>query len=114
MAELPIPIGLGLAGRELWSAISGGYDLERHEAVVLAQAAKVADRIAALDDVVDLEGVIDSGGFANRALVESRQQRLVLARLLTALRLPDQLDQMPQRRGVRGFYGPRGVPGGAA
>ncbi|MDQ3274292.1 MAG: hypothetical protein M3Q39_04480 [Actinomycetota bacterium] len=38
------------------------------------------------------------------ALVESRQQRLALARLLIALRLPDREEQRPQRRGLRGGY----------
>jgi hypothetical protein len=53
---------------------------------------------------------------AHPAVVEARQQRLALARLLAALRLPagaeDDLaaGRRPQRRvGVRGFYGPRSV-----
>src|SRR2546423_10785884 len=117
MAEVRAPRGLGTAGRGLWVSITGpgAFELERHELVVLGQAARVADRIAALDAVVDAEGVIEEGtGRAHPALVESRQQRMVLARLLSTLRLPDQLDQRPQRRGgLRGFYGPRAVADGA-
>jgi len=44
-------------------------------------------------------------GKAHPALVESRQQRIVFARLLAALRLPDdQHGERPQRRQVRGVY----------
>ncbi|GIF16210.1 hypothetical protein [Actinoplanes teichomyceticus] len=52
---------------------------------------------------------------AHPAAVEARQQRIALARLMVALRMPagDEGDQAqgrrPQRRtGVRGFYGIRG------
>ncbi len=45
------------------------------------------------------------GPITHPALVESRQQRLVLARILTALRVPDADGVQPQRRGLRGFYG---------
>lgn len=117
MAQLPAPKGVEAAGRALWTAITGTYELEEHELATLAQAVKVADRIAALDVVVDAEGVMYDdprrGPVAHPALVESRQQRLALARLLTGLRLPDTEDQRPQRRGIRGFYGPRAVSDGA-
>jgi hypothetical protein len=107
--ETRAPRGLAAAGKRLWSSITGSFDLEAHEALVLEQAARVADRIAALDVVVDREGVVEPGtGRAHPMLVESRAQRLVMARLLSSLRLPDVLDQRPQRRGnVRGFYAVR-------
>ena len=38
-------------------------------------------------------------------MVEARQQSIVLARLIAALRIPDAEDNRPQRRGVRGAYG---------
>jgi len=113
----PAPKGTGTAGRGLWKSITGGFELELHEKAVLAQAVHVADRIAALDAVVDAEGVMHDdpkrGPVAHPALIESRQQRLALARLLTALRLPDTDDQRPQRRGLRGVYR-MGVRSGAA
>ena len=42
---------------------------------------------------------------AQPLMVEARQQSIVLARLIAALRIPDAEDNRPQRRGVRGAYG---------
>jgi hypothetical protein len=100
----------------LWKAITTVYELEQHELVLLEQAARVSDRIAALDRIVDAEGVVEPGtGRAHPCLIEARQQRLTLSRIVTSLRLPDQLDQRPQqhRGGVRGFYRPRVVNDGS-
>lgn len=113
------PAGLGAAGRALWHSISGTYEVDPHEGEVLVQACRTADRVAALDAVVDAEGpMVDDAkrglSIAHPALVESRQQRVLLGRLLAQLRLPDSEDQRPQRRGVRGFYGPRRVADGGA
>lgn len=113
MGEAKPPKGLGAAGRALWRSITGGFELEQHELLVLRQAAVVADRIASLDALVDAEGVVNNQGTANVALIESRQQRVLLARLLAALKLPDQLGKTPQHRGMRGFYGPTRLPDGA-
>lgn len=105
MPEVKTPRGLAAAGRALFRSIAGAFDLERHELAVLEQAARVADRVAALDAVVDTDGVMEPGtGRAHPALVESRQQRIALARLLVVLRLPDEDDHRPQRRGMRGAY----------
>lgn len=112
MARITPPKGTGVAGRCLWRSITEVFDLERHEVAVLGQAARVIDRIAALDAVVDVEGVMFDGR-AHPALVESRLQRLALARLLTALRLPDLLEQRPQHRGIRGVYRLDGARGSA-
>lgn len=113
MGEDRPPRGTGKAGRALWSSITSGFTLEAHERLVLGQAVVVADRIAQLDAVVDELGVVDVSGKVQPALTESRQQRLTLARLLTALRLPDQADERPQRRPIRGYYRPRVVSGGS-
>ena len=79
---------------------------------VLGQVAKVADRIAALDAVVTRDGVL-LGDHVHPALVESRLQRVTLGRLVSLLRLPDQEDRRPQRRGgFRGAYRLRQVMGG--
>lgn len=109
------PAGTGQAGTALWESITGGFDLEPHELAQLSSACRVADRVAALDEVVDRDGVMLSddkrGPVAHPALVESRQQRMALARILSALRLPDAEGQQPQHRGIRGFYraGARGT-----
>jgi len=65
-----------------------------------------------LQALVDTEGPIVEGR-AHPALVELRQQRILLARLVVALRVPmgeqdDESPQRPQYRGTRGVYGIRG------
>jgi hypothetical protein len=86
--------------------------LEDHELLLLREAAVVVDRIAALDALVVKDGMLLNGR-AHPALVESRLQRVTLGRLLSILRLPDQEDRRPQRRGgFRGHYGLRQVMGG--
>ncbi len=109
----PPPAGLKTAGRRLWRAVVDDYDLTAPELEILRQAARTADvldRLAVLvagDELVDVES-----GRAAAAVVEHRQQSLVLARLVAALRLPDGAGAARlQRRGVRGVYG---VSGGAA
>src|SRR5918997_6346817 len=95
--------GTGAAGRALFKSINDAFELEAHEQAVLGQLVRVADRISDLDSIVDAEGVMVDGR-AHPALVESRLQRVTLARLLTALRLPDVQNVRPQRRGIRGVY----------
>ncbi|HZM40873.1 MAG TPA: hypothetical protein VFB94_17255 [Acidimicrobiales bacterium] len=96
--------------------------------MLLRQAIHVADLCASLQGVVDAEGPLSSNRLgevkAHPALVELRAQRLLLARLVVALRVPlgDQEEdgedaavvpgrrsgRLP-RRGIRGVYA-----GGAA
>lgn len=101
------PSGLKLAGRRLWDSVLSGFELEEYERGLLMQACQTADIIDGLQAVIDELGVDCAG----RELAEVRQQRLVYARLVAALRLPagDEDDQAsgrrPQRRaGVRGVY----------
>jgi hypothetical protein len=101
MTETRPPRGTGSAGKAIWAAISGSFDLEPHEAQVLRQIATVADRIEELDKAVTRDGVLVEGR-AHPALIESRLQRVTLGRLLAVLRLPDLEDRRPQRRG--GFH----------
>lgn len=103
MTKVGLAQGRGTAGRSLFRAIIEACELEAHEQAILGQMVRTADRIAALDAIVDNEGVLIDGR-THPALIESRLQRLALARLLTALRLPDKFDQRPQRRGMRGVY----------
>ncbi len=97
------------------------FELEQHELVLLREAVRTVDVLDDLTARVAAEGaVVDSpqGTKAHPALVEARQQRITLARLLAALRLPageeseQGSDRGGQRRvGVRGVYG---VVGGVA
>lgn len=111
------PAGLKSAGRRLWSATLGDYDLEVHELLLLREACRTADRLDRLE-VEAGQGPVTvtnhrGDEVAHPAMVEARQQSIVLARLLAALRMPagDEADlTRPQRRGgARGAYGVRGV-----
>ncbi|SFU04686.1 hypothetical protein SAMN05660657_05064 [Geodermatophilus amargosae] len=110
------PAGLRAPGRRLWRSVVDRFDLEPHELTLLEQAARTADVIAALDDVVAADGLLSATGRKpHPAVVEARQQRLVLGRLLAALRLPADDTAAPDVRPagkvatLRGFYRTRGA-----
>lgn len=108
----PPPKGLRASGRALWASLLADYDLSGHERVQLLQAARVADLLDDLAAVVAVEGVtvVDPVTAASRPsplVIEMRQQRLTLARLIAALRVPDEQEARPQRRSIRGAYGAR-------
>jgi hypothetical protein len=108
------PADLGPRGVALWASLTETFDLAPQEAELLHEAARVADRLDALDAIVRDEGVTvttPQGVKAHPALVEARQQGLTLSRLVAALRIPDADDEdddapkRPQRRGgARGHY----------
>lgn len=112
------PAGLQAPGERLWSSVLDVYELDEHESTLLLEACRTVDALEELDASVREDGPLVSspqGTKANPALVEARQQRIALARLLAALRLPSgdegdhQAGARPQRRvGVRGTYGIRG------
>jgi hypothetical protein len=108
----PPPDGLGERGRGLWSAILADFTLQAHEMTLLLEACRTVDAVQRLEDIVKREGVLNAspqGLRAHPALVEARQQRMTLARLLAALRIPVEDargEGRTQRRvGVRGVYG---------
>jgi hypothetical protein len=105
------PEDLGASGRAFWLSLAGTFDFEEHELAVVEEAARVKDRLDELDAVVRSEGVtVESpqGVKAHPALVEARAQEVVLTRLVASLRLPDENDVRPQRRGGgRGAYSAR-------
>jgi hypothetical protein len=111
------PSGAGKAGAALWAAVLDKYELEEHELLLLREAVRTVDALDALEARVAADGPLlasSQGERAHPALVEARQQRIALARLLAALRLPageeEAGDRRPQRRqGVRGVYGVGGV-----
>ena len=108
------PKSMGPAGRRLWDSVLGRFELEEHELTLLRQAASTADLCDGLQAALDRDGpVLD--GRPNPVAVELRQQRLVLAKLIAAMRVPEgDADDVrrPQRRPLRGVYGVG--PGGAA
>jgi hypothetical protein len=82
-----------LAGTKLWDSVLEKYALERYELVLLEQICSTADRLDELEKIVAREGlssISPSGERAYWALVESRQQQVIYAKLLGALRLPDE------------------------
>ncbi|MCU1624085.1 MAG: hypothetical protein JWL79_2930 [Frankiales bacterium] len=102
------------AGARLTTAVLAAWELDEHELLQLASAAKLADRLADLDAIVDRDGVLlpTDPTRVHPALIEARMSRIALARLLAALRLPvDAADAgRPQRRtGARGPYRMGGV-----
>lgn len=120
---VPPPADLRDAGRLLWESILGAWDIDTWERLQLHQACRVADRLDALAEAERSAGtsmVTNTKGelVPHPALVESRQQAIVLTRLLASMRLPvgDEDDvTRPQRRGgARGTYTRRaGLRGGA-
>lgn len=90
-AERSTPSGLRAGGRRLWRSVADDYDLLEHEAVLLLEACRCVDSLDLLDAQVRREGVTvpsPQGDRVHPGLVEARQQRIVLARLLAGLRLP--------------------------
>lgn len=108
------PTGTRAPGRRLWVSVLRDYELDEHETVLLVEAVRTVDLLDLLEVEVRKGAVVESpqGRKANPAAVEARQQRIALARLLAALRLPsgEGAGARPQRRvGVRGTYGIRGA-----
>jgi hypothetical protein len=106
------PKGLRGPGKRLWAAVQADYELDEHELVLLREAVRVVDLCDQLQAVIGEDGpvVTDVKGNVRThpALVELRQERLVLARLIVALRVPIGVGQSShgaprlQYRGLRG------------
>lgn len=117
----PAPTGSGKRGRALWRSVLADFDLDQHELVLLTEAVRSVDTLDQLQAAVDRDGPMVEDRFGqlrpHPAAVEARQLRLVLARLLAALRVPDGVegDESKNRRqrrvGARGVYS---ISGGAA
>ncbi|GEL22758.1 hypothetical protein PSU4_17120 [Pseudonocardia sulfidoxydans NBRC 16205] len=100
------PAGLKTSGRALWKAVTSDFDLAEHERRLLVEACRCADQLDELAAISAAEGSMGPDGRVHPAVIEARQQRLTLARLVASLRVPDDGDVRPQRRGAaRGFYG---------
>ena len=108
------PKGLQAPGRRLYREITGRFELDAAESAILVQACRTADSLEALQGVLDAAGVTDAKGRPSLVLGELRQQRLVLARLIAAMRIPDEEGVRPQRRQIRGVYRGRVNPAAPA
>jgi phage terminase small subunit len=96
------PAGLGKDGKRLWKAILGdlpaNWELDEREFQLLALAARQADDLAKLETAIKAEGVITIGStgqpVVHPAVLEARQARLAISRLVGLLELPD-ADEQP-------------------
>lgn len=88
------PAGLGREATRLWRNLLGTYELGPGELPLARELVRVVDRLEELAAVVAAEGAMapDGSGRVHPAVTESRQQQLTLAKLTTALRLPDESD----------------------
>lgn len=100
MAAPKPPAGLADRGRRLWRAYAETLDEARRQ--ILVDACRLADRSEQLAELVAVQG---PAGVAAR---HARETAAMLARLVTALRLPDDAGKVPQRRGLRGVQAPSG------
>jgi hypothetical protein len=95
--------------RKLWHDVLAEFDLTGADLVLLAEAARTADRIAALEaaagDRLTIPGA-SGGRVIAPEIREARQQTIMLARLLAAQRVVAGEDEKPgqQRQGFRGMY----------
>ncbi|OZE81930.1 terminase [Rhodococcus sp. 15-649-1-2] len=100
------PAGLKDSGAALWASTTGAFDLEPHELTTLREVCRTVDAIDALQSVVDRDGVMNEsaqGVRAHPALVELRQQRLALTKLVAALAIPaDALPGQAKQYGIKG------------
>lgn len=104
------PEGTRDGGRRLWSSVLAEFELDEHELALLREAVRTVDLLDDLAAAVGRDGpLVESpqGVKAHPAAVEARQQRIALARLLAALRLPSRRGR--RRPAVAAGRGPRCV-----
>lgn len=86
------PAGLGAAGRRLWRAVTGDYDLTVPETELLRQAAQVMDLIARLEAELAGDDIVVAGSRGQPAvnpLVDRlTAQRRLLESLIRSMALP--------------------------
>lgn len=96
------PASLDQAGKALWRAVTGAYDLAPHEAELLRQACRVADQLARIDAaLLDADVVVEGYSGQPRAhplLQASADQRRVLDGLFRSMALPMPAEDVGRRR----------------
>lgn len=91
----PMPSGMSKAGQALWRRVSSRYALRPDEAVVLEDACRTTDMIAALDAAwADDSRPMTARGSMGQLVIhpligELRTQRLARDAMLARLKLPD-------------------------
>lgn len=97
------------AGDRLKADVLARFDLEPAELLSLDHVARLATILEGLDAIIERDGLTITGPDGcprvHPAVIEARQSRIALARLLAALRLPElEAQGRPQRRATRGVY----------
>jgi len=108
----PPPDGLKTAGRLLWSSVLDGWEIDPWERTLLLQACRCVDRLDDLAEAAAASTAVTTNAKGDQAphpaIVEARQQSIVLTRLLASMRLPvgdeDDLTRPQRRGGARGAY----------
>lgn len=95
------PTNLGARGKAFWTEIASKFSLRADERRILEDACREMDLIERMDrELRSAELTIDGSrgqGVVNDLVKEIRQHRALLARLLAALKLPDELAQGESR-----------------
>lgn len=94
------PEHLGDAGRAFFASATADFDLTIPEAAALRQAAETLDVLHALEEEIRSTGVVVNGK-PSPLLVEARQQRAILVRLLGVLDLRLDEDDDPATSATR-------------
>lgn len=103
-----VPEGLAEGGAALWTALVGSesgceYVLDAGQLATLEQACRMKDRCD------ELAALVAESGADSKAHDREQAASASLARLIAALRLPDESGKRPQRRGIRGVQQPSKV-----
>lgn len=109
--ESTVPVGLTGPGLALWTSVVADFELGDHELAVLQDACRTMNVIHALQARVDRDGVMNEspqGLRVHPGVVELRQQRLALTKLLGSLAIPVPTDEPASMRG-KAPYGIRGA-----
>jgi hypothetical protein len=102
MAARRAPSGLGKAGRALWREVNAEFGLAPHEAAILVQVCRTADRLDAIEAELDGAPLTVAGSTgqprAHPLLAEWRMQARVLESLSRALSIPLPGEDVGRRR----------------
>jgi hypothetical protein len=94
VATVRAPAGLGVRGRSFWRSTVDTFDLERDEVELLAEVCRCLDEIDLMRDVLAQQGATVTGSRGqvrpHPLLAEIRSTRLLVARLLGQIGLPDE------------------------
>lgn len=112
MSDQKLPAGLRASGRRLWAAVAESFVLNAGEFAMLEQACRTADELDRLEKAVRALPELTATGSTGQIkphplLAEARAHRLLLERLVGALALPTEDEEVGLRPGQR--HGQRAI-----